>query len=150
MTTSQHSTVTGTSVLQVRGLRKVYEGTVALGGVDLDIAGGDTLQANLDLAAPDARIVCIGVMRGVESQINLATVFMKRLTLTGSTLRRLETSARAHCFNAIREHIWPRVESGDIVPVVDATFPMAEVIKAHEHMLSGTHFGKLLLDCRSD
>jgi len=118
--------------------------------VVLDIAGGDTLQANFDLAAQDARIVCIGVMRGVESQINLATVFMKRLTLTGSTLRRLETSARAHCFNAIREHIWPRVESGDIVPVVDATFPMAEVIKAHEHMLSGTHFGKLLLDCRSD
>ena len=60
--------------------------------VILDIAGGDLMQANLDLAAPDGRIVCIGVMRGMQSEINLATLFMKRLTLTGSTLRRLDTA----------------------------------------------------------
>ena len=116
--------------------------------VILDIAGGDLMQTNLDLAAPDARIVCIGVMRGMQSEINLATLFMKRLTLTGSTLRRLNMAERARCFNAIREHIWPKVESGDIWPVMDTTYPLADVLDAHEHMRLGTHFGKLVLDCR--
>ena len=116
--------------------------------VILDIAGGDLMQANLDVAAPDGRIVCIGVMRGMQSEINLATLFMKRLTLTGSTLRRLETPERARCFDAIREHIWPHVLSGMIQPVVDTVYPLQSVLEAHEHMRLGTHFGKLLLDCR--
>ena len=117
--------------------------------VILDIAGGDLMQANLDLAAPDGRIVCIGVMRGMQSEINLATLFMKRLTLTGSTLRRLDTGERARCFSAIRERVWPQVVAGDIRPIVDTTYPLADVLEAHEHMRLGTHFGKLVLDCRT-
>ncbi len=116
--------------------------------VILDIAGGDLMQSNLDAAAPDGRIVCIGVMRGMQSEINLATLFMKRLTLTGSTLRRLETDERARCFDAIRGQIWPHVLSGRIQPVVDTVYPLKNVLEAHEHMRLGTHFGKLLLDCR--
>ena len=116
--------------------------------VILDIAGGDLMQANLELAAPDGRIVCIGVMRGMQSEINLATLFMKRLTLTGSTLRRLNTAERARCFTAVRERIWPQVITGDIQPIVDTAYPLANVLEAHEHMRLGTHFGKLVLDCR--
>ena len=116
--------------------------------VILDIAGGDLMQANLDLAAPDGRIVCIGVMRGMQSEINLATLFMKRLTLTGSTLRRLDTAERARCFTAIRKRIWPQVIAGDIQPIVDKTYPLTDVLEAHEHMRLGTHFGKLVLDCQ--
>ena len=116
--------------------------------VILDIAGGDLMQANLDLAAPDGRIICIGVMRGMQSEINLATLFMKRLTLTGSTLRRLDTGERARCFSAIRERIWPQVVAGDIQPIVDQAYPLAEVLAAHEHMRLGTHFGKLVLHCQ--
>ena len=123
-----------------------YSGNI---DVILDIAGGDLTQTNLDLAAQDGRIVCIGVMRGMQSEINLATVFMKRLTLTGSTLRRLETTERARCFQSIREHIWPAVTSGAIAPIVDATYPLHEVLKAHQHMQAGGHFGKLVLDCRA-
>ena len=123
-----------------------YSGNI---DVILDIAGGDLTQTNLDLAAQDGRIVCIGVMRGMHSEINLATVFMKRLTLTGSTLRRLETAERARCFQSIREHIWPAVTSGAIAPIVDATYPLHEVLKAHQHMQAGGHFGKLVLDCRA-
>ncbi|MDG2460300.1 MAG: NAD(P)H-quinone oxidoreductase [Luminiphilus sp.] len=115
--------------------------------VILDIAGGDLMQSNLDLAAPDGRIVCIGVMRGMQSEINLATLFMKRLTLTGSTLRRLEMTERARCFDAIRQHVWPQVVAGDIRPVVDTAYPLAAVLEAHEHMRLGAHFGKLVLDC---
>lgn len=116
--------------------------------VILDIAGGDLMQTNLELAAQDGRIVCIGVMRGMQSEINLATVFMKRLTLTGSTLRRLETAERARCFQSIREHIWPAVTTGAIAPIVDATYPLHEVLRAHQQMQAGGHFGKLVLDCR--
>jgi len=116
--------------------------------VILDIAGGDLTQTNLELAAQDGRIVCIGVMRGMQSEINLATVFMKRLTLTGSTLRRLETDTRAQCFQSIRTHIWPTVIAGDIAPIVEASYPLQAVLEAHQHMQSGGHFGKLLLDCR--
>ena len=123
-----------------------YSGNI---DVILDIAGGDLTQTNLDLAAQDGRIVCIGVMRGMQSEINLATVIMKRLTLTGSTLRRLETAERARCFQSIREHIWPAVTSGAIAPIVDATYPLHEVLKAHQHMQAGGHFGKLVLDCRA-
>jgi NADPH2:quinone reductase len=118
--------------------------------VILDIAGGDLMQTNLDLAAPDGRIVSIGVMRGMQSEINLATLFMKRLTLTGSTLRRLEAPERARCFNAIRDRIWPSVVSGVIRPIVDTAYPLSDVLSAHEHMRLGTHFGKLVLDCRTD
>jgi len=116
--------------------------------VILDIAGGDLMQTNLELAAQDGRIVCIGVMRGMQSEINLATVFMKRLTLTGSTLRRLETAERARCFQSIRELIWPAVTTGAIAPIVDATYPLHEVLRAHQQMQAGGHFGKLVLDCR--
>ena len=116
--------------------------------VILDIAGGDLTQTNLDLAAQDGRIVCIGVMRGMQSEINLATVFMKRLTLTGSTLRRLETDTRAQCFQSIRTHLWPAVIAGEIAPIVEANYPLKDVLEAHQHMQSGGHFGKLLLDCR--
>jgi putative PIG3 family NAD(P)H quinone oxidoreductase len=120
------------------------------GNIDviLDIAGGDLMQTNLDLAAQDGRIVCIGVMRGMQSEINLATVFMKRLTLTGSTLRRLETAERARCFRSIREQIWPAIINGTITPIVDASYPLHRVLEAHQHMQSGRHFGKLVLDCR--
>ena len=117
--------------------------------VILDIAGGDLMQANFDLAAPDGRIVSIGVMRGMQSEINLATLFMKRLTLTGSTLRRLDTASRARCFDAIREQIWPSVVAGEIRPIIDSCYPLSEVMTAHEHMRVGTHFGKLLLECQT-
>lgn len=120
------------------------------GNIDviLDIAGGDLMQTNLDLAAQDGRIVCIGVMRGMQSEINLATLFMKRLTLTGSTLRRLETAERARCFQSVRDHIWPKVIGGEIAPIIDATYSLKDVVAAHGHMHSGGHFGKLVLDCR--
>ena len=113
-----------------------FESAGIAGQVDviLDIAGGDLMQTNLDLAAPDGRIVSMGVMRGMQSEINLATLFMKRLTLTGSTLRRLGTLERARCFDAIRDHIWPSVVSGVIEPIVDTAYPLNDVLNAHEHM----------------
>ena len=127
-----------------------YEEAGYAGKIDviLDIAGGDLTQTNLDLAALDGRIACIGIMRGAKANINLATVFTKRLTLTGSTLRKLDANQRAACFAELKAKIWPQVISKNITPIVDTIFPMKKVMAAHEYMHSGGHFGKLLLDCQ--
>ena len=76
----------------------------------------------------------------MHSEINLATLFMKRLTLTGSTLRRLETTSRARCFDAICEQIWPRVVNGEIRPVARLEQRMAEASRlGMERMLISGH-----------
>lgn len=116
--------------------------------VVLDIAGGDFCQVNFDLAAVDGRIVCIGMMRGASAEINLMSVLGKRLTLTGSTLRRMNTAEKAAAFAEIQTHIMPKVLAGEINPIIHAVYPLAEALAAQALMQSGTHSGKILLDCR--
>ena len=116
--------------------------------VILDMAGGDFAQHHINLAAVDGRIVCIGVMRGVESTINLAALFMKRLVLTGSTLRGMPPAEKAASFAAIREEVIPRVTSGQITPQIHAVLPLARALEGHQLMLSGQHTGKIVLQCQ--
>ncbi len=116
--------------------------------VTLDMAGGDFTALNLELAAPDGRVVCIGVMRGSTAEIELVPVLMKRLTLTGSTLRGLGMTGRAAGFAALQQAMMPFVATGQIKPCIDTTFPLEQALSAHTLMQSGTHFGKVLLDCR--
>jgi len=115
--------------------------------VILDMAGGDFVALNFALAAPGARIVCIGMMRGSRAEIDLISVLTKRLTLTGSTLRGMNLDLRAREFAALRSEIMPAVAAGEIVPVISECFPLADAMVAHERMQSGSHMGKLLLDC---
>ncbi len=117
--------------------------------VILDIAGGDFTQMNFDLAAPDGRIVCIGVMRGSKAEIELFHILMKRLTLTGSTLRGMGMDGRARGFADIRREILPLIASGNIKPVVHAEFPLAEAMEAQILMQGGSHMGKILLSCNT-
>jgi putative PIG3 family NAD(P)H quinone oxidoreductase len=116
--------------------------------VIFDMAGGDWTQKHIELAAMDARIVCIGVMRGMESTINLAALFMKRLILTGSTLRAMPKEEKAAGFAAIRREIMPLVADGRIKPIIHQIFPLRDALAAQALMLSGKHTGKILLDCR--
>lgn len=115
--------------------------------VILDMAGGDFVALNFALAAPSARIVCIGMMRGSRAEIDLISVLTKRLTLTGSTLRGMNLDLRAREFAALRSEIMPAVAAGEIAPVISECFPLADAMAAHERMQSGSHMGKLLLDC---
>ncbi|EED36982.1 alcohol dehydrogenase, zinc-binding [Luminiphilus syltensis NOR5-1B] len=133
-------------------LREAFDEAGYSGKIDvvLDMVGGDFTSTCFDLAAVDGRIVCIGIMGGVKSQINLATLFMKRLTLTGSTLRRLSTEDKTQAFIDIRTHIVPLIAEGRIQPVIHATYPLAAALEAQEAMQTGTHTGKLLLDCQID
>ncbi len=116
--------------------------------VILDMAGGDFAQHHINLAALNGRIVCIGVMRGMETTINLAALFMKRLVLTGSTLRAMPHTEKAASFRAIHEQIMPLVASHQIEPVIHAVLPLTDALGAQQLMMSGAHTGKIILDCQ--
>ncbi|MBL6696045.1 MAG: NAD(P)H-quinone oxidoreductase [Luminiphilus sp.] len=125
--------------------------TAGYGGkidVILDIAGGDFVPINLGLAAPDARIVCIGVMRGAQATVDLFQILMKRLTVTGSTLRGMGSAGRAEGFSAIRDTVLPWVKQNTVAPIIDKVWPLADAMEAQLVMQTGSHFGKLILDCR--
>ncbi len=113
--------------------------------VILDLAGGDFIQKNINVAAPEGRIVYIAFIRGFEAEVNFAPLLMKRLTLTGSTLRAQSFDQKAVMTREIIEHIYPHIENGNIKPMVDRVFELEDVAKAHEYMQSGAHMGKILL-----
>jgi len=126
------------SVLAGLGLKDRIE-------VILDMVGGDFIQKNINLAAPEGRIVYIAFIRGFKAEVNFAPLLVKRLTLTGSTLRAQTFAQKAVMVEEILERVYPHLESGAIQPVVDRVFDLEEVARAHERMQSGQHMGKILL-----
>jgi putative PIG3 family NAD(P)H quinone oxidoreductase len=113
--------------------------------VILDMAGGDFIQKNINIAAPEGRIVYIAFIRGFSAEVNFAPLLMKRITLTGSTLRAQSFEQKAVMVREILERVYPHLESGELRPVVDRAYPLEEVELAHERMRSGAHMGKILL-----
>ena len=116
-------------------------------GVDLilDIIGAPYLQANIQSLAVEGRLVIIAVQEGHRSEINLLPIFLKRLTLTGSTLRSRPTEEKALIAQELEEHVWPLFESGQIRPIIYATLPLSQASEAHRIMEQQEHFGKILL-----
>lgn len=116
-------------------------------GVDviLDMVGGDYIPRNLQAAAPDARIVSIAFLNGSTAEVNFMPVMLKRLTLTGSTLRPRSIEEKAALAKALEEKVWPLIEAGRVKPLLDATFPLAEAAKAHALMERSSHIGKIVL-----
>jgi putative PIG3 family NAD(P)H quinone oxidoreductase len=116
-------------------------------GVDLilDMVGGDYIQRNISALAVEGRLVQIAFLRGAKAEINFAPVMLKRLTVTGSTLRPRSVEQKAAIAAALTEKVWPLLDSGQVGPVVHATFPLAEAAKAHELMDSSAHIGKIVL-----
>lgn len=117
-------------------------------GVDviLDMVGGDYTPRNIASLRPDGRIVQIALMGGAKVEINLAKIMMNRLTLTGSTLRPQSVAAKADIATALLEKVWPLFASGDLAPVIHATFPLDAAPAAHELMETSTHIGKIILE----
>jgi NADPH2:quinone reductase len=116
-------------------------------GVDLilDIVGAKYLGDNIKSLNTDGRLVIIGSLGGREAELNLGRILFKRLTVTGSTLRARSTADKGKIASALLENIWPKLESGEIAPVIQSTYPLAEAAKAHAFMEANQSMGKLIL-----
>lgn len=113
--------------------------------VILDMIGGDYIQKNLNLAAPEGRIVNIAYMNGFKAEVNFAPLLLKRITMTGSTLRAQTFAQKAVMVEEIMARIFPLLESGRIKPLIDSIYPLEQVEQAHAHMEGGQHMGKIIL-----
>lgn len=116
-------------------------------GVDviLDMVGGDYTDRNIVAAAEDGRIVQIATLGGAEIKINVARLMMKRVTLTGSTLRPRTREVKAGFATAIEAKVWPLVTAGKFEVVVDSTYPLEQAADAHRRMETSLHVGKIVL-----
>lgn len=114
--------------------------------VILDIIGGDYFQRNLKCLAYDGRLVQIALQHGIKAEINLLPIMVKRLTVTGSTLRAREDAFKADIARKLHKKVWPLLASGKIKPIIDSTFTLDEAALAHEYMESSQHIGKIILE----
>lgn len=117
------------------------------GGADviLDMVGGDYVQQNLEALKPGGRLVNIAYQAGAVMTLDLRPVMLKRLTITGSTLRARSADEKARLAEAVERHVWPWALDGRLRVPVDATFPLAEAAAAHARMERGDHVGKIVL-----
>lgn len=112
----------------------------------LDIVGGDYFPRNLKCLALEGRLVQIAIQNGNTSEINLWSVMAKRLTITGSTLRGRDDDFKGKIAQQLRQQVWPLLENGSVKPIIDSVFPLASAELAHQRLISGQHFGKIILE----
>ena len=119
----------------------------AEGGANLilDMVGGDYIPRNVKALADDGRLVQIAFLQGPKVALNFAQVMMRRLTITGSTLRPQSDLAKARIAEALRAKVWPVLSAGKVAPVMDSDFPLAQASEAHARMEGSTHIGKIVL-----
>jgi putative PIG3 family NAD(P)H quinone oxidoreductase len=113
--------------------------------VILDIVGGDYVARNIACLNRDGRLVNIAFRKGSKVQIDLMPVMLKRLTLTGSTLRIQPVARKAKIAAALEEVVWPKIAEGEIKPVVHAVLPLEDAAEGHRIMEAAGHIGKILL-----
>lgn len=116
-------------------------------GVDviLDMVGGAYVERNISSLAMGGRLVNIAFLEGSKVSLNLMPVMLKRLILTGSTLRPRSIAEKALIANALREKVWPLLAEGKLQPVIDSTYALEDATAAHARMESSAHIGKLVL-----
>ncbi|MDA1090710.1 MAG: NAD(P)H-quinone oxidoreductase [Proteobacteria bacterium] len=116
-------------------------------GVDvvLDMVGGDYLARNIKAMAPDGRHVSIAFLGGSKAEINFMPVMLKRLTLTGATLRPQSIERKGEIARALEKNVWPLIANAKMAPVIHATFPLKNAADAHKLMESSQHIGKIVL-----
>jgi NADPH2:quinone reductase len=118
-------------------------------GVDviLDMVGGSYIERNIEALAVEGRLVQIAFLEASKAEVDFLPVMIKRLTLTGSTLRPRSVAQKAEIAAELREKVWPLIEAGRVKPLIHKTFLLAEAAAAHALMESSTHIGKILLTC---
>jgi NADPH:quinone reductase len=111
----------------------------------LDMVGGEYVARNFKVMATEGRIVQIAFQQGSKIEIDLLPIMLKRLTLTGSTLRPRSVAQKAEIARELETKVWPILSNGKCRPVIHATFPLAEATAAHRMMESSVHTGKIIL-----
>ncbi|WP_281825878.1 NAD(P)H-quinone oxidoreductase [Jannaschia rubra] len=114
----------------------------------LDMVGGDYIPRDLKALADDGRLVLIAAQGGPKAEVNFAQVMVRRLTITGSTLRPRSVLDKARMAESLRSKVWPLLDTGRVAPVMDQVFDLADAAKAHERMEAGDHIGKIVLKVR--
>ena len=116
-------------------------------GVDviLDMVGGDYIQKNIQSAATGGRIVSIAFLNGSTAEVNFMPGMLKRLTLTGSTLRPRSIEEKAALARILEANVWPLIEAGRVKPLIYREFSLAEAAQAHALMEESSHIGKIVL-----
>ncbi|MCR9129736.1 MAG: NAD(P)H-quinone oxidoreductase [Alphaproteobacteria bacterium] len=122
-------------------------GVKEAGGADviLDMVGGDYIEKNLSVLNLDGRLIFIAFLKGARAEVDFMRLMLKRLTITGSTLRARPAAEKAAIAQGVQEMVWPWLAAGQVKPVIDSTFSLTEAARAHERMDSMAHAGKILL-----
>ena len=131
---------------------EAIKGGVPGGGVDviLDMVGASYAARNIRCLKPDGRLVSIAFLEGSKAELDLLPIMLKRLTLTGSTLRPRDVAFKGALAAALKAQVWPLLEAGKVKPVMDQTFPLAQAAEAHRRMESSAHVGKIILTTERD
>ena len=113
--------------------------------VILDMVGGDYIARDIAALAPEGRLVFIAFQKGRKAEIDFQPIMLKRLTVTGSTLRPRDVAFKSAVARELEERAWPWLASGRIAPIIQACFPLREAAEAHRLMEAGDHIGKIML-----
>lgn len=130
----------------VEAVRVVTGGEGA--NVILDMVGGDYIERDLRAAALDGRIVQIAFLKGSKVEIDLMRLMLRRLTLTGSTLRAQTPEAKARIAKGVEQSVWPLIAQGKFKPMIDSAFPLIAAVEAHHRIDDPAHIGKIVLEIR--
>jgi putative PIG3 family NAD(P)H quinone oxidoreductase len=114
--------------------------------VVLDMVGGDYIEKNLRCLALEGRLCIIAFMRGSKVEVEWRHIMMKRLTVTGTTMRASPAERKNEIAQSLRAYVWPKIEAHRVKPVVHRVFPLAEAAAAHALMESSQHVGKIVLE----
>ena len=123
------------------------EAVRSAGGANLilDMVGGDYIPRNIKALADEGRLVQIAFLQGPKVELNFAQIMMRRLVVTGSTLRPQSDLAKARIADQLREKVWPLLDAGTVAPVMDSEFALEDAAKAHARIEDGGHIGKIVL-----
>jgi putative PIG3 family NAD(P)H quinone oxidoreductase len=131
----------------VEAVREITGGAGA--DVVLDNMGAAYLSRNVDVLAVGGRLVVIGLQGGTRGELDLGALLAKRAAVFATSLRARPAAEKAAIVAAVREHVWPAVEAGQVRPVVDRVLPLDDAAQAHRVLESSAHIGKIVLACRA-